>query len=72
MIESYKEEIEQLSEVAYVMSRGSRVTIVFEHNASSNVIHEVEEIVGCSGELSATQMHEPRMEYPESYFMDKE
>jgi len=59
------DDIRHIDGVQYVTVWGGKVRVVFEHNAQSDAIQQVEEITQCSGKIGATQEHLACIDYPE-------
>jgi len=64
MSDTIQDEVERLRGVQYAVEYGSSLRVVFAHNADTTAVHSVNNLLGCTGELGATQEHLPSADYP--------
>lgn len=61
------DDIERIDGVQYATEFGSKLRVVFDHNASTNAIRKTEDITGCSGKIGAIQEHLVSVDYPKDH-----
>lgn len=56
--------LDDVSDILYVTTYGSKIRVVFDHNSSTRSVRDLDDYVGRPGKIAATQEHNVCVEYP--------